>query len=887
LKPLSGKTIQSNSIPITMNTLHLLFLLFSQITLHPSQANDLSKPIIDIVKPNCQQQIFATSINNPRRIYVRASADGSSADGSTWQKAYPDLAWVLNTIARRGDTIWVAKGTYYPTKSRDRSVSFQIPSGVVLLGSFNGDENSPARRSLLFTGSNLSGDIGEELKEEDNTFHVLQFDTQDSSTLIDGFLIRNGYASNASELPYGGGLLIKGNFDNLPKMRNCVFSRNQAIDGGGVYASAPLEKPLDLDFFLVDFQFNKATRNGGALYLNSLHADSKVELVGLLFKTLRNEAGENGAGVCLYGSFKSILIRIEFHENRAQKNGGGVYINSIRNSALINLRDSKYQGNFAQNGAGVYLEVHGDNRLTKQQIEFYFSGNSENTATEDGGGIYFDLYSKGGINIQMNTDFSFNNKAKRGSVFFFKNREAQVNINSDRAWYTHNTATQNTGTGSLFTYIEEPKAGGLQPSFQARFLNSVFTENQGGAFSIMNGPESQCDTRFYNCAFWNNTGQAIVKNTYNLNSAIAYNKVSITNTILWQVGARKLDEMLKNTGLNASPLKDYFVEYSLLGTPACQGINSAACGEGNLIETNAVYATNENSNPIINLPFCSKGINAGKPLNFLGQFDFHLRPRIQQGRIDIGPTEQVGFVAEVSAIDSVRCPGAKNAQLAVKANGKSPYQYILDGKLYALQEGIGAGKNTLTVIDSVGCRREVPFDIPGKDSIRFVQQLKNASSAQANDGQIQLSNIRGGTPPYRLFWSTGDTTTSISRLKVGKYKLEIFDKNDCKQIFDFNIDLATRIQNPSLQSAQAQLYPNPIKLGSNSILDYQNLSNGTWQVQVFSLSGQLLHQQKIVLQAPTGKLEISYPWVHQGFYILGLVNDKTGEKLNLKVCVME
>jgi hypothetical protein len=870
-----------------MNTFHLLFLLLSQLTFQSSQVKHWSKPGIDLVGPYRQEQCFPIPTYNPRRIYVRASADSSSADGSTWQKAYPDLARVLSTIARRGDTIWVAKGTYYPTKNRDRNISFQIPSGVVLLGSFNGDESSPARRSLLLTSSNLSGDIGEANKEEDNTFHVLQFDTQDSSTLIDGFVIRNGYAVNASELPYGGGLLIKGSFDNLPKLRNCLFSRNQAIDGGAVYVFAPLEKPLVIDFYLVDYQSNKATKNGGALCLNSLHSDSKVQLIGYLVKTLRNEAGENGAGLFLNGSFRSILTRIEFHENRAQKNGGGIYINSTQNSAMINLRDSKFRGNFAQNGAGTYLEVRGDNRLTKQQIEFYFSGNGENTATEDGGGIYFDLYSKGAVNIQMNTDFSFSNKSKRGSVFFIKNREAQVKITSDQAWYTQNTATQNTGTGSLFAYLEEPKAGGFQPSFQAQFFNSAFNENQGGAFSIINGPESQCDTRFYNCAFWNNTGQAIFKNTSNLNSETGYNKVAITNTILWQAGAKRLDEMLKNTGINASPLKDYFVEYSLLGTPACQGINTTACGEGNLIETNAVYATNENSSPIVNLPFCSKGINAGKPLNFLGQYDLNFSPRVQQGRIDIGPTEQIGFVAEVMAIDSVRCPGAKNAQLAVKANGKLPYQYILNGKLYALQEGIGAGRNTLTVIDSAGCRREVPFEITGKDSIRFFQQLKNVSSSQTNDGQILLSNIRGGTPPYRFLWSNGDTTASISRLKIGKYTLNIFDKNDCKQNFDFNIDLATSTQNLSRESVRVWLQPNPIQFGMYSSLGYQNLAPGTWQVKVLSLSGQLLHQQKIVLQASDGKLEINYPWTQQGMYVLALINEKTGEKLNVKACVVE
>ena len=69
-------------------------------------------------------------------IYVDSNAAGSN-DGSSWADAYNSLQGALD-VADPCDQIWVAEGTYRPSKltdpSKPRSATFQLGNGVGLYG---------------------------------------------------------------------------------------------------------------------------------------------------------------------------------------------------------------------------------------------------------------------------------------------------------------------------------------------------------------------------------------------------------------------------------------------------------------------------------------------------------------------------------------------------------------------------------------------------------------------------------------------------------------------------------------------------------------------------------------------------------------------------------
>ena len=76
-------------------------------------------------------------------LCVDATATGGSPDGLSWANAYPTLQQALGD-AMAGDQIWVAQGTYVPSKEPGggipadlRDVSFSLLESVELRGGYS------------------------------------------------------------------------------------------------------------------------------------------------------------------------------------------------------------------------------------------------------------------------------------------------------------------------------------------------------------------------------------------------------------------------------------------------------------------------------------------------------------------------------------------------------------------------------------------------------------------------------------------------------------------------------------------------------------------------------------------------------------------------------
>ena len=136
--------------------------------------------------------------------------------------AYKDLKLALESSVY-GDQIWVAKGTYYPSKDAGDSVTtprnkfFVLRNGVKIYGGFAGNETILEQKDFTSNKTILSGDIGVSGDISDNSWHVISSinDNLDSNTVLSGFYIEHGNASSNTATSvdnrYGGGIFIKGN----------------------------------------------------------------------------------------------------------------------------------------------------------------------------------------------------------------------------------------------------------------------------------------------------------------------------------------------------------------------------------------------------------------------------------------------------------------------------------------------------------------------------------------------------------------------------------------------------------------------------------------------------------------------------------------------------
>src|SRR5262245_40905370 len=94
--------------------------------------------------------------------YVDPNSPGPVHNGSSWTNPYTNLQSAL-AVAVLGDHSWVADGTYLPTTTMDRTISFVVPQGVKIFGGFGGyfwNETSVNQRDILEHKTILSGNIG-------------------------------------------------------------------------------------------------------------------------------------------------------------------------------------------------------------------------------------------------------------------------------------------------------------------------------------------------------------------------------------------------------------------------------------------------------------------------------------------------------------------------------------------------------------------------------------------------------------------------------------------------------------------------------------------------------------------------------------------------------
>lgn len=282
-------------------------------------------------------------------FFVKAGAEGTGR-GTSWTNAATDLQAVL-VKASKGDQIWVAEGMYFPTSGNDRSMAFEIPDGVQVLGGFVGNEKSATDRKIELHPTILSGNIGTE-DAHDNSFNVVVMRNCSEATVLEGFLITNGHANGNDEAGKrnrsGGGLFMDASKSASPMIRNCVFIDNFAKDGGAIYVNARNGGKASPTFKSCSFDSNKADLDGGAVNLDGRSkGESNPTFYGCTFD---NNKGNYGGGVFTYalnGDATPTMTNCRFTANSAYVKGGAIFQLTTNMSGEIELEKVVFSNNEA------------------------------------------------------------------------------------------------------------------------------------------------------------------------------------------------------------------------------------------------------------------------------------------------------------------------------------------------------------------------------------------------------------------------------------------------------------------------------------------------------------------------------------------------------------
>ena len=250
------------------------------------------------------QVLILASLTSLQAQTIRYVIQVGTGEGLTWEDASGDLQEMINQ-SQPGDQVWVAADILKPGDQRWHS--FRLMAGVAVYGGFHGTETSLSERHIT-TPTILSGDIGEPIDPRDNCYHVIESPDATRATILDGFIIMDGYANGEGNDAIGAGMFNTGGCGNSsPILRNCYFYNNQATSGAAFYSEGAGNHPILINcVFFENRAIDKVDEN--------------------------NEVIENGAGGAITVSGSELtLINCTLVRNRA-KDG-----NAILNEGTLTL----------------------------------------------------------------------------------------------------------------------------------------------------------------------------------------------------------------------------------------------------------------------------------------------------------------------------------------------------------------------------------------------------------------------------------------------------------------------------------------------------------------------------------------------------------------------
>ncbi|GAB3542391.1 choice-of-anchor Q domain-containing protein [Spirosoma fluminis] len=429
--------------------------------------------------------------------YVRTDgANANPATATTWATSTTNLQGAIDASAA-GDQVWVAAGTYKPTSTADRTISFSMKEGVAIYGGFVGNETERSARPAVnpITGNpnstTLSGDIGTANSNSDNSYHVIYNLTILTTTaILDGFVITGGKADGSGTGQNSGGGMYNNGFGTgnncSPLIQNCFFLSNSATESGAaLFNDGSFGGRSNPVITNCSFENNSAS-SGGAIFNkgdsngSNTGADSSPVLTNCSF--LSNSATAGGAMVNTGqsgGHSSPTLTNCSFQNNRATNVGGAMVNNGIY-SGTSNpiLTNCSFQGNSATRGGAMYNDAYGDGTSSPTLTNCSFQNNSASS----GGAMYSKAIVGTAISIPMLTNcVVFGNGG--GNTFA---RESSSPVVATYSLF-ENTVGDYSGSNNLTTDVSpfvsatDARLNGCSPAIDAgnNAVNSSATDLAG------------------------------------------------------------------------------------------------------------------------------------------------------------------------------------------------------------------------------------------------------------------------------------------------------------------------------------------------------------------------------------------------------------------------
>ncbi|WP_037328883.1 BspA family leucine-rich repeat surface protein, partial [Runella zeae] len=360
----------------------------------------------DILYFNIFTQAATSSCGGATRLYVKHNASGSN-NGTSWTNAYTSLQSAIDYA--RGcsniQEIWVAAGTYKPSKDKSGNASpsdatnktFYVDFPVAIYGGFAGTETLLTQRNVSLNETVLSGDIDNNDSaspavtsshvQGSNAKIVVHVQNVANGVTVDGFTLgagaENGIFNEGTGYPFGSSATI----------RNCKIQGNtgSAILNRGNLSSFSAGKATLL---VENSSISGNTDNFDApgIHSNSNGGMTSTTVSNCTFSN-NTSTGSNQSGAyhefAQSGNGTATFSNCVFRDNNSTTAGGAaVHVNGL-NSGTVNhtFTNCVFMNNTSGGKGGAYYA----NGASAGRITAAFTNCTfyDNDATNGGGAIAY------------------------------------------------------------------------------------------------------------------------------------------------------------------------------------------------------------------------------------------------------------------------------------------------------------------------------------------------------------------------------------------------------------------------------------------------------------------------------------------------------------------
>ena len=596
--------------------------------------------------------------------YVDQNVAGGLGTGTSWANAFPTLQQAL-AVSQTGDAIWVAAGVYKPTNGVNRTVSFNLVDGVQLYGGFTGLETALEQRNPEVNETILSGDIGMPNINTDNSYHVIHGKGLGGSTVLDGFIVTDGYSyGEFTSDPLdglGAGILLEGApsvTNSRPYINHCRFERNFAYLGGALCTT--WEDPDDpgqgknlVNPVLVNCEFNnnRAYLYGGAIYLNSPSGANDTFTLERCTISDNYVYGGDGGGIYFnQTAFSNTRMTACVFERDTSLGGvaGAIYYQALppaMNTTSLVLDSCVFRKNVSPEGTGLFYNGLLDPSIPGVQFncritQCLFEGNK---AKNSDGSAYLMITSFGGKITAEVTDCIFrdnlsgNYTTSIGAIY-----SSEIDVHLERCIFINNH--DRDSPDQICMAVHSGTSGGSAVNKATTRINNCLFAGNGGGVAVQSGLKNYVATNVTNCTFYDNNEYIFIHTwdtLYNQPNGF-HNDLFIDNCIVWEPGTDMVKMFYNNDPDNFS-MYGYHINHTLLNLTDSVGVPGSleAFGDGLIFGQYPVFEDTAAGN--FRLALCSPAINKGNNLSALNaglMVDLDSLTRIRYSIVDMGTYEQ-------------------------------------------------------------------------------------------------------------------------------------------------------------------------------------------------------------------------------------------------------